>query len=242
MRPHPSWAPLPANRGREARARRRWVRPTQSRLCWVEPSRLPADLVYHLDLIVAQHPYVGRQGDEVGVFEIFFVGFAWRDCPEQGFPDRFRDRRFRLLGRDDRIFVIDQGKAPAPDALTKVRRSSTGVRGVSNAVPSPACAISGCATAACGSCRRIGSSSRTCGLLGFIEPRCSNCRLPQGVGSHRCTIPIGDLAGFRRDGCSRSARLPRWSFALLSELPLSYSQQLRSNPRNRRLVPPLLSP
>jgi hypothetical protein len=40
-------------------------------------------LVYHLDLVVTQHPCARRQRDEVSVFEIFFVGFMRRDGPEQ---------------------------------------------------------------------------------------------------------------------------------------------------------------
>jgi hypothetical protein len=42
------------------------------------------------------------------ILQIFFVGFVGRDRPKKEAPDRYGDRRIRLLGGNDGIFVIDE--------------------------------------------------------------------------------------------------------------------------------------
>src|SRR5271165_1833443 len=78
-------------------------------------------------------------------------------------------------------------------------------------------------------------------LLGL---RCCECRLPQGVGTHRCGTPIGNLArfgvtcvpsqptttgGFPLRGQRRVsiAGLPRRSFASISELAVIVNTTIR---------------
>jgi hypothetical protein len=46
----------------------------------------------------AQHPNVSRQGDEVRILQIFFIGFVRGDGPEEESLDRFGDFRIYLLG------------------------------------------------------------------------------------------------------------------------------------------------
>ncbi len=57
---------------------------------------------------MAQHPDMGRQGDEMRVVEIFLIRLVRRDRPEEELAYRRRHSRVGLLGRDDRVFIVDQ--------------------------------------------------------------------------------------------------------------------------------------
>jgi hypothetical protein len=56
---------------------------------------LRLNLFYHLNLVVAQHPDVSRQGDDV--LQIFFIGCVRRDGPEEESLDPFGDFRIACL-------------------------------------------------------------------------------------------------------------------------------------------------
>src|SRR5271167_4645088 len=61
------------------------------------PGATPGLLFDLCDLIVAQHPDVGRKRNKVGLVEIFLVGFGWRAGPEQKFANRGGGLGVRLL-------------------------------------------------------------------------------------------------------------------------------------------------
>src|SRR5208337_1650078 len=124
----PAWA---CRRGRSSSYRRHRATAGSESSCLKEPvgaskdegarcrSRRPQDQrslpdgfrLYHHDLIVTLHPYMGRQRDEIRLRQIFLIGFVRRDRPQQKFSYRLGGRRVWLFGRDDRIFIIDEGIA-----------------------------------------------------------------------------------------------------------------------------------
>ena len=73
------------------------------------------------------------QSDKVLVLEIFVVRFVRRDRPKQKSSHRRRDRGVRLLGRDDRIFVIDERIGVRARRVDQGETLIGGVRGPSEA-------------------------------------------------------------------------------------------------------------